>query len=134
MCALVAGGAYAEYCVVDERLLMPLPFESSDKERFIKSAGIIENLFTVWKNLFRHESLRNKKSMLFHGGSGGIGLTAVKLAKFFKVESISVTAGSDDKCQKCRENGAHVAVNYKDSNNPWEEKVGNVDVVLDVVC
>lgn len=133
VCALVPGGAYAEYCVVDSRLLLNVPFSSQDPQRFIKSAGINENLFTVWKNLFRKRELRKKKTMLFHGGSGGIGLTAVQLAKQLGKSRIIVTAGSPEKCRKCLLYGADKAVNYKDETLPWEKEVGKVDVVLDVV-
>ena len=136
VCALVPGGAYAEYCVANENLCLPLPFDHTVSDRFVKSAGIVENLFTVWKNLFHHDHLRTKKRMLFHGGSGGIGMTATKLAKSFGVEQIIVTAGSDKKCKKCLEMGADLALNYKDEEFPWESQVledGKVDVILDVV-
>ena len=146
VCALVPGGAYAEYCIADKNLCLSIPFAKDDEaekeySRFAKAAGIVENLFTVWKNLFRHKDMvNNARSLLIHGGSGGIGLTATQLAKnkHFRggIEKIFVTAGSDDKCQRCLDLGADFALNYKDTDKPWDEIVkeeGKVDIILDIV-
>lgn len=152
---MVPGGAYAEYCIADYNLCLPLPVtahsqpsatgaeEDLSGTRFVQAAGIIENLFTVWKNLFRHKELIGKvmedgpgRSMLFHGGSGGIGLTAVTLAKFYGVDNVIVTAGSEEKCRKCLDLGADHAINYRNTDLPWEKavkEIGKVDVILDIV-
>jgi putative PIG3 family NAD(P)H quinone oxidoreductase len=108
VCALVAGGGYAEYAVVDESNALPAP-----KGLTLTEAGAIpETFFTVWTNVFQRGRLQAGESFLVHGGSSGIGTTAIQLAKAFGATVIA-TAGSDDKCAACLELGADHAINYR---------------------
>ena len=135
------GGAYAEVCAARWSTCLPLPFAGED--RFIRSSGLPENVFTVWKNVFdgrlvsESDGLSLKwrsKSMLFHGGSSGIGSTAIVLSKAFGVEHVVVTAGSEEKCQACLEMGADEAINYKEWDDWTEALEGRkVDFILDIV-
>ena len=132
VCALVAGGGYGEYCVVDAPLAMPMPkgFDA------IKAAALPETFMTVWHNLFERARLASGESVLVHGGSSGIGTTAIQLAKAFGA-TVFATAGSDEKCASCRSLGAQQAFNYKTQD--WaalakEATAGKgVDVILDMV-
>ncbi|HKU67998.1 MAG TPA: alcohol dehydrogenase catalytic domain-containing protein, partial [Candidatus Baltobacteraceae bacterium] len=98
VCALLAGGGYAEYVAVPRELVLPVP-ENWD---FIEAATLPENMFTVYDNVFTRARLRAGESVLIHGGSSGIGTTAIMLAKAFGAAFIAVTAGSDAKCEACR--------------------------------
>ena len=131
VCALVAGGGYAEYCAVPAKHCLPLP-KGMD---FITAAGIPETYFTVWTNLFDRGQLKKGETILIHGGASGIGTTAIQIAKAFGAK-VFVTAGSDEKCKACKKLGATLAINYKTEN--FVEKVlkaskEGVDVVLDMV-
>jgi NADPH:quinone reductase len=106
--ALVAGGGYAEYCPVHESIALPIPEGLSD----VEAAAIPETFFTVWHNTFERGALKSGETLLIHGGSSGIGTTAIQLAKAFGARVIT-TAGSPEKCDACRKLGADVAVNYK---------------------
>lgn len=108
ICALVAGGGYAEYCAVPAAQCLPLP----KKMGWIAAAGIPETFFTVWTNLFDRGGLKKGERVLIHGGASGIGTTAIQMAKAFGAE-VFVTAGSDAKCAACLKLGAALAVNYK---------------------
>jgi len=141
VCCLVPGGSYSEYCSAKWGTCLPIPFKGTDSDRFVKSAGIPENAFTVWRNVFRdydldHLSSQNV-SMLFHGGSSGIGSTAIAMAKAFGVSKVIVTAGSEEKCDACLRFGADVAINYNDESEDgkldWTTKAGKVDFILDMV-
>jgi putative PIG3 family NAD(P)H quinone oxidoreductase len=105
--ALVAGGGYAEYCTVHESNALPVPAGFS----FVEAAAIPETFCTVWPNLFERGQLAAGETALIHGGSSGIGTTAIQLAKAFGARVI-VTAGSDEKCAACLKLGADVAINY----------------------
>jgi NADPH2:quinone reductase len=106
--ALVAGGGYAEYCTVHEANALPAP----DRLSMTDAAAIPETFFTVWHNVFERGALKAGETLLVHGGSSGIGTTAIQLAKAFGARVIT-TAGSLEKCEACRKLGADVAVNYR---------------------
>ena len=129
VCALLPAGGYAEYAAVDARHCLPLPAGWSPAE----AAGLPETVFTVWHNVFQRGALRPGERLLVHGGSSGIGTTAIQLAHALGSE-VAVTAGSTAKCQACRELGATWAINYKTED--FEEilaAAGGVDVVLDMI-
>jgi putative PIG3 family NAD(P)H quinone oxidoreductase len=132
VCALVGSGGYAEYAVADARLCLPVPENLS----MIESAGLPETFFTVYDNVFTRGRLKPGETVLVHGGSSGIGSTAIQLAKQFGA-AVYVTAGSDEKCAFCRTLGADAAINYRthdflDEIRTITGKRG-VDVVLDMV-
>ena len=109
VCALVAGGGYAEYAVVHESNALPVPTGLS----LIEAGAIPETFFTVWTNVFERGRLQAGESFLVHGGSSGIGTTAIQLAKAFGA-TVLATAGSAENAQACRELGADLAINYRD--------------------
>ena len=106
--ALVVGGGYAEYCPAHESHCLPVPPNLTMAE----ASAIPETFFTVWHNVFERGKLKAGETLLVHGGSSGIGTTAIQLAKAFGARVI-VTAGSEEKCKACRALGADLAVNYK---------------------
>jgi NADPH:quinone reductase len=130
--ALVIGGGYAQYCLAQETHALPLPGGLS----FAEAAAIPETFFTVWYNTFERGGLRAGETLLVHGGSSGIGTTAIQLAKAFGARVIT-TAGSPEKCQACRKLGADVAINYKSEDFVAVTKSvtggHGADVVLDMV-
>lgn len=132
LCALVAGGGYAEYCVVPGPQCLPIPKGLTA----VEAAAIPETLFTVWDNIFTRGRLKPGEWLLVHGGSSGIGTTAIQLAHAIGAK-VLVTAGSAEKCDACRELGADVAVNYRDQDfvEAAKQATGGkgVDVVLDIV-
>ncbi len=130
VCALVPGGGYAEYAVVHEDNALPVPPGLS----FIEAAAIPETFFTVWTNVFDRGRLKQGETLLVHGGSSGIGTTAIMLAKALGAVVI-VTAGSEEKCQACRDLGADLAINYRtqDFAGVMAEKDLKADVILDMV-
>ena len=133
VCALVAGGGYAQYCVAPIVQVLPIPAGLSD----IEAAALPETFFTVWQNVFEIARLAPGETLLVQGGSSGIGVTAIALAKALGSHVI-VTAGSDDKCQACVALGADHAINYKTQDFVAEVKRlthgKGVDVVLDMVA
>ena len=130
ICALVPGGGYAEYAVVHEDNALPLPPGLS----FTEAAAIPETFFTVWTNVFDRGRLKEGETLLVHGGSSGIGTTAIMLGKAFGAV-VAVTAGSDEKCKACMELGADLAINYRteDFVTVLAEKGLKPDVILDMV-
>jgi putative PIG3 family NAD(P)H quinone oxidoreductase len=132
VCALVAGGGYAEYAVVHETNALSVPKPLS----MIEAAAIPETFFTVWHNVFERGALKRGETVLVHGGSSGIGTTAIQLAKAFGARVI-VTAGSAVKCQRCRELGADYAVNYRTEDFVAAAKAATggkgVELILDMV-
>jgi NADPH2:quinone reductase len=130
--ALVAGGGYATYCVAHESHALAIPPGLSA----VEAAAIPETFFTVWSNMFDRGGLRNGETILIHGGTSGIGTTAIQLAKAFGARVIT-TAGSDEKCAACLKLGADRAVNYKAQDFVPEAKSftdgKGVNVVLDIV-
>jgi putative PIG3 family NAD(P)H quinone oxidoreductase len=132
VCALVAGGAYAEYAVAPAGQCLPVPSGFD----MVRAAALPETYFTVWTNLFQRGQLQAGHSVLVHGGSSGIGTTAIQLARAFGA-TVYTTAGSDDKCRACERLGAHAAINYRTAD--FVERIGaltagrGVDIVLDMV-
>lgn len=130
--ALLAGGGYAEYALVHETNALPLPSGYG----YIEAAAIPETFFTVWHNVFERGGLKEGETLLIHGGSSGIGTTAIQLAKAFGANVI-VTAGSADKCEACLKLGADRAVNYRDEDFVTAVKDATegrgADVILDMV-
>lgn len=131
VCALLAGGGYAEYVAVPAGQCLPVPANLSMAE----AAALPETVFTVWNNLFVRGALKKGEIALIHGGASGIGTTAIQMAKAMGA-SVIVTAGTDDKCESCREIGADLAINYKARD--YEEEISaaypdGIDVVLDMV-
>ncbi len=130
--ALVSGGGYAEYCAAHESHCLPVASGLS----LIEAAAIPETFFTVWHNVFERGRLASGETLLVHGGSSGIGTTAIQLAKAFGARVIA-TAGSTEKCAACRKLGADVAVNYKTEDFVAASKAATggkgADVILDMV-
>jgi NADPH2:quinone reductase len=132
ICALVPGGGYAEYCLADETNALPVPKSFS----FVEAAALPETFFTVWHNVFERGRLQAGETMLIHGGSSGIGTTAIMLGKAFGAKVIA-TAGSKEKCDACLKLGADAAIDYKtqDFVAVTKEKTGNkgADLIIDMV-
>ena len=133
VCALVAGGGYAQYCVAPVAQCLPVPAGLSD----VEAASLPETCFTVWSNVFDRAHLQPGETLLVQGGSSGIGVTAIQMAKAMGA-TVIVTAGSDDKCAACMALGADHAINYKTHDFAAEVmRLTNgkgVDVVLDMVA
>jgi NADPH2:quinone reductase len=132
VCALTNGGGYAEYCVAPAPQCLPWP-RGHDA---IRAAALPETYFTVWTNLFQAGRLHHGETALVHGGTSGIGVTAIQLAHEFGATPYA-TAGSDEKCGACRRFGAAAAINYRTQDFAEEVKRltdgRGVDVVLDMV-
>ena len=132
VCALVAGGGYAEYCKAPEGQCLPVPASLS----FPEAASLPETFFTVWSNVFDRGSLQPGESLLVHGGSSGIGVAAIQMAKALG-STVYTTAGSDDKCSFCEQLGANKAINYKTADFKEGIKAltngAGVNVILDMI-
>lgn len=132
VCALLPGGGYAEYSLTHAAHILPVPTGMD----MAAAAALPETFFTVWFNLFIKAKLQAGETLLVHGGTSGIGTTAIMLAKLFGARVIA-TAGADEKCDKCLEIGADIAVNYRDEDfvkAALKATAGRgVDVVLDMV-
>jgi len=130
--ALVAGGGYAEYCLADEAVALPVPKGFS----MVEAAALPETFMTVWHNVFQRGALKSGETILIHGGSSGIGTAAIMLAKAFGAKVI-VTAGSPQKCEACKKLGADYAIDYKthDFVAATKEASGGrgADLILDMV-
>ena len=133
VCALVAGGGYAELCVAPVGQCLPVPAGLSD----VQAASLPETFFTVWSNVFQRAYLQKGETLLIQGGSSGIGVTAIQIAKALG-STVLVTAGSDEKCAACVALGADHAINYKTSDFVEEVKKltqgKGVNVILDMVA
>jgi putative PIG3 family NAD(P)H quinone oxidoreductase len=133
VCALVTGGGYATYCVAPEPQCLPVPQGLGMAE----AAALPETCFTVWTNLFERGNLRPGETVLIHGGTSGIGTTAIQLAKALGAQQIFATAGSRDKCHACEKLGASRGIDYKHEDFVKvvkETTAGRgVDVILDMV-
>ena len=133
VCALVAGGGYAEFCVAPVVQCLPVPKGLSD----VEAASLPETFFTVWSNVFDRGRLQSGETLLVQGGTSGIGVTAIQLAKAMGATVIA-TAGSDDKCAACLALGADFAINYKTQDFQTEAlrltDGRGVDVILDMVA
>ena len=132
VCALVQGGGYAEYCNAPAPQCLPIPKGLSA----VEAASLPETFFTVWSNVFDRAGLKSGETLLVQGGSSGIGVTAIQMAKAFG-HTVFATAGSDEKCQACVKLGASRAINYRteDFVAVVKEATGGrgVDVILDMV-
>lgn len=132
ICALVAGGGYAEYCVVHETNALPVPAGLTMAE----AAGVPETFFTVWTNVFERGALKPGESLLVHGGSSGIGTTAIQIASRLG-STVYATAGSPGKCRACENLGAKRAINYREQDfvEVLKQETGSkgIDVILDMV-
>ena len=132
VCALTNGGGYAQFCVAPASQCLPWP-KGYDA---VRAAGLPETYFTVWANLFLHGRLAQGETVLVHGGTSGIGVTAIQLAREFGARAYA-TAGSDEKCAACVKLGAEAAINYRTED--FAARIGEltagrgVDVVLDIV-
>jgi NADPH:quinone reductase len=132
VCALTSGGGYAEYCAVPAGNCLPIPLGLTPME----AATMPENFFTVWSNVFQHAHLKAGEKFLVHGGSSGIGLTAIQLAKHFGAQ-IYTTVGNEEKAAYCKRMGADVVYNYKEQD--WAQLIWQdsgkrgIDVILDIV-
>jgi NADPH2:quinone reductase len=132
VCALVPGGGYAQFCITPARHALPVPSALS----LAQAAGLPENWFTVWANLIDLAGLRSGERLLIHGGSSGIGVAAMELARHVGAQAI-VTVGNDDKVRFCRDFGAAEAINYRTEDFVERTQqftaAQGVDVVLDMV-
>ncbi|WP_116791866.1 NAD(P)H-quinone oxidoreductase [Achromobacter dolens] len=132
VCALTPGGGYAQYCLADERHCLPVP-RGLD---LLSAAAIPENYFTVWTNVFERARLAAGEKFLVHGGSSGIGLTAIQLARAFGAE-VWTTVGNQEKAEACLKAGAQHALIYRDTDFEAEVRQATggqgVDVILDMV-
>lgn len=128
VCALLPGGGYASHAVADARLCLPVPAGLS----MVEAAALPETVFTVWANVFEAGSLCAGENLLCHGGTSGIGMTAIAMAKAFGA-TVTITAGTEEKCNAARAAGADLALDY---HQDWEKAVlaaGGADMVLDMV-
>ncbi len=132
VCALVTCGGYAEYCLATASICLPVP----EKISLVNAAGIPETFFTIWTNVFKRGQLKAGESLLVHGGSSGIGTTAIQLGKAFGA-TVYTTAGTSDKCEFCNNLGADAAINYREQDFSEEIKRltegKGVNVILDMV-
>ncbi len=132
VCALVHGGGYAEYCVAHETSALPIP----DGLSAVEAACLPETFFTVWTNVFDRGGLRSGETFLVHGGSSGIGTTAIMLASTFGAQ-VFATAGSAEKCTACENLGADLAINYRNEDFVAATRQATdgrgVDLILDMV-
>lgn len=128
VCALVVGGGYAEYVVANAGHCLPIPANFS----FAEAATLPETVFTVWHNVFRLGKLQQGENFLVHGGSSGIGITAIQLAYAFGA-AVFATAGSDEKCTACKQLGAAACINYKTTDFELALQEQGADVILDMV-
>lgn len=128
VCALVAGGGYAEYVAVDALHCLPIPGSLG----FEAAACLPETVFTVWHNVFQRGKLQRGETLLVQGGSGGIGTTAIQLARLFGAE-VYATAGSSEKCAFCEQLGAAACINYKEDDFAARLAGKRIDVILDSI-
>ena len=128
VCALLAAGGYADYAVVDARHCLPVPAGLG----MVEAAALPETVFTVWHNVFQRGNLQPGETLLVHGGSSGIGTTAIQLARALG-SRVAITAGDAAKCQACLDLGAEWAINYKADDFEQVLKEVGVDVILDMI-
>lgn len=132
VCALVTGGGYAEYCCAPGGQCLPVPYNLT----CVEAASLPETFFTVWSNVFDRGRLRHDETLLVHGGSSGIGVAAIQLAKVWGA-TVYTTAGNEEKCDFCESLGAHKAIHYR--MEKFRDVIGKlthgrgVDVILDMV-
>lgn len=132
VCALLAGGGYADYALAQGAHCLPVPDGFDGDRGFTEAASLPETVFTVWHNVFQRGRLQAGEYFLVHGGSSGIGITAIQLAKAFGAK-VFTTAGSDEKCAVCHALGADISINYKTSDFEEALRELGADVILDMV-
>jgi putative PIG3 family NAD(P)H quinone oxidoreductase len=129
VCALLAGGGYAEYALAHEGSALPIP----RRLNLIEAAALPETVFTVWANVFESGALKSGETLLVHGGASGIGTTAIQMAKAHGAR-VFATAGDDAKCRLCEKLGAERGVNYRSEDfEAILREAGGADVILDMV-
>lgn len=128
VCALLSGGGYSSFVCVDAGLCMPKPSNLS----FVEAAALPETVLTVWHNVFQRGRLLSDESILIHGGSGGIGTTAIQLARLF-AQAVYVTAGSEERCKMCLDLGAALAINYREDDFENVLQSLDVHVIVDII-
>ncbi|GEO08584.1 NAD(P)H-quinone oxidoreductase [Segetibacter aerophilus] len=128
VCALIAGGGYAEYALANAGHCLPVPGDCT----FAEACSFPETVFTVWHNVFQRGQLKRGERFLVHGGSSGIGITAIQLAKAFG-STVYATAGSNEKCDACISLGAERCINYKKEDFEEALKSEGADVILDMI-
>jgi putative PIG3 family NAD(P)H quinone oxidoreductase len=130
VCAILGGGGYAEFVNVDEKQVMPIPSNVS----LLEAGALPETILTVYENIFNISEFKNNEVVLIHGGSSGIGTTAISILKNF-TDQLYVTVGSKDKCDSCLQLGAKAAINYKeeDFEQYFVDQKIKVDIILDMV-
>jgi putative PIG3 family NAD(P)H quinone oxidoreductase len=129
VCALLAGGGYADHTIAHEGHCLPVPPGCS----FTDAAALPEVLFTVWHNVFQRGRLRAGERFLVHGGSSGIGLAAIQLAALFGARAFA-TAGTEEKCRACVASGAERAINYRTADFESELSSDGIDLILDMIA
>ena len=129
VCALTNGGGYAEYVAVNARHCLPIPVGVNEQD----AAGLPETYFTVWSNIFFNKKIKDGSIFLVHGGSGGIGSTAIQLGAAMGLQ-VFATAGSADSCTYCEELGAHRSVNFNEEDFvPILREIGGANIILDII-
>ncbi|MDE1192976.1 MAG: zinc-binding dehydrogenase [Arachidicoccus sp.] len=128
VCALIAGGGYAEFVVVREGQCLPIPKGIN----FTEAASLPETVFTIWSNVFERGALQPGETLLVHGGGSGIGITAIQIAKALG-SNVIVTVGTEDKGQQCLALGADSFINYKTQDFEKVLSSKRIDVILDIV-
>ena len=128
VCALISGGGYAEYAVTNAAHCLPVPSNLD----FTEAASLPETVLTVWHNVFQRGQLKAGEKFLVHGGTSGIGITAIQLAKALGA-TVFATAGSNQKCEACLQLGADLCINYKEKDFETVLKDKGADVILDMI-
>ncbi|TRZ42944.1 NAD(P)H-quinone oxidoreductase [Robertkochia solimangrovi] len=129
ICALLSGGGYSQYVAVREGQCLPIP----QGLNFIEAAGLPETIFTVWSNIFERGQLLPGETLLVHGGSSGIGVTAIQIARALGSKVVT-TVGTEEKIKFCYELGADLCINYNTQDFEEELKAAGVDVILDMIA
>ena len=129
VCALTNGGGYAEYVAVNARHCLPIPNGVNEQD----AAGLPETYFTVWSNVFFNQKIKDGSVFLVHGGSGGIGSTAIQIGAAMGLQ-VFATAGSGDSCNYCEKLGAHRSINFKEEDFvPILREIGGANIILDII-
>ena len=129
VCALTNGGGYAEYVAVDARHCLPIPDGVNEQD----AAGLPETYFTVWSNVFFNQKIKNGSIFLVHGGSGGIGSTAIQIGRAMGLH-VFATAGSADSCTYCEKLGAQRSINFNEEDFvPILREIGGANIILDII-
>ena len=129
VCALTNGGGYAEYVAVNANHCLPIPDGVNEQD----AAGLPETYFTVWSNIFFNQKIKNGRVFLVHGGSGGIGSTAIQIGAAMGLQ-VFATAGSADCCTYCEELGAHRSINFNEEDFvPILRDIGGANIILDII-